>query len=132
MTNYDPVDRVRHFLSQDLLASARCYLSHRFVLFAIAAAAIFLAAKMNWGWLVAAGFAPILLLMAPCAVMCGLGMCRKGGKKSPTDDHAAPGNSDSVSNSSPPVLFSSSSDRSADGTVPTSKKPNQSDRKSCC
>ncbi len=37
---------------------------------------------MNWGWLVAAGLAPILLALLPCAVMCGLGLCmnKAGGK----------------------------------------------------
>lgn len=34
---------------------------------------------LNWGWLTAIGLAPILLSLAPCAVMCGLGMCMKGG-----------------------------------------------------
>ncbi len=37
---------------------------------------------LNWGWLVAAGLAPILLAVLPCAVMCGLGLCMNmaGGK----------------------------------------------------
>ena len=37
---------------------------------------------LNWGWLVAVGFAPILLAILPCAVMCGLGLCMNmaGGK----------------------------------------------------
>ena len=30
---------------------------------------------LNWGWLVAAGLAPILIALLPCAVMCALGMC---------------------------------------------------------
>lgn len=35
---------------------------------------------LNWSWLVAAGIAPILLALAPCAAMCALGVCmnRKG------------------------------------------------------
>ena len=48
---------------------------------------------LNWGWLSAIGLAPILVSLAPCAVMCGLGLCMKGGSgkgcsKSP--DGAAP------------------------------------------
>lgn len=35
------------------------------------------AAYLNWGWLAAAGVAPILLALAPCAAMCALGMCMK-------------------------------------------------------
>ena len=30
---------------------------------------------MNWNWLVAAGLAPILIVILPCAVMCGLSLC---------------------------------------------------------
>ncbi|MBY0331041.1 MAG: hypothetical protein K2X49_10260 [Acetobacteraceae bacterium] len=38
------------------------------------------AAFGGWGWLVAAGLAPLLLSVLPCLVMCGLGFCmmRKG------------------------------------------------------
>lgn len=36
----------------------------------------------GWDWIVAIGAAPILLAVAPCAVMCGLGLCmmRSGDK----------------------------------------------------
>ena len=38
---------------------------------------------MSWGWLTAVGAAPILLVLAPCAAMCALGLCtRSGGAKS--------------------------------------------------
>ncbi|KGH21610.1 hypothetical protein P606_17115 [Comamonas thiooxydans] len=38
---------------------------------------------MNWGWLVAAGIAPLLLAVAPCAAMCALSLCmNKAGSKS--------------------------------------------------
>ncbi|WP_299823427.1 hypothetical protein [uncultured Jannaschia sp.] len=36
----------------------------------------------NWGWLTAVGAAPLILSLAPCAVMCGLGLCMMGGSKS--------------------------------------------------
>lgn len=36
----------------------------------------------GWGWLVAAGLAPIILSLAPCLVMCGLGVCMMGMNKS--------------------------------------------------
>ena len=30
---------------------------------------------LNWGWVTAIGAAPLILAVAPCAVMCGLGVC---------------------------------------------------------
>ncbi len=35
-------------------------------------------AALGWPWLVAAGLAPILLSLAPCAAMCALGYCMMG------------------------------------------------------
>lgn len=49
---------------------------------------------LNWGWLTAVGAAPLILALAPCAVMCGLGLCMKSGSKScdnKTDPAAEPG-----------------------------------------
>ncbi len=40
----------------------------------------------NWGWLTAIGAAPILLAMAPCGIMCALGICAMGMKKSTSAD----------------------------------------------
>ena len=37
--------------------------------------AIAVAAAWQWSWLVAIGAAPLLLSVAPCAAMCGLGLC---------------------------------------------------------
>jgi hypothetical protein len=46
----------------------------------IALAAILLVggAALSWSWLVAAGIAPLLLTLAPCAAMCALGLCMNG------------------------------------------------------
>jgi hypothetical protein len=30
---------------------------------------------LKWNWLVAAGIAPVLLSLLPCAAMCALGFC---------------------------------------------------------
>ena len=30
---------------------------------------------LNWGWVTAIGAAPLILAVAPCAVMCGPGVC---------------------------------------------------------
>lgn len=43
--------------------------------FAVGALALVAGLVLNWGWLVAAGIAPLLLLFLPCAVMCGLSLC---------------------------------------------------------
>lgn len=50
----------------------------------ILAAMAIIAAGMalNWGWLVAMGAAPLILSLAPCAIMCGLGLCMMGSSKS--------------------------------------------------
>lgn len=34
---------------------------------------------LNWDWLTAAGAAPILISLLPCAAMCALGLCMRGG-----------------------------------------------------
>jgi hypothetical protein len=34
---------------------------------------------LNWGWLTAAGIAPVLLSLLPCAAMCALGLCMRRG-----------------------------------------------------
>jgi len=36
---------------------------------------LIIAGALNWGWLVAAGIAPVLVAVAPCAIMCALGLC---------------------------------------------------------
>lgn len=45
----------------------------------IALVVIGLGMALNWSWLAAIGAAPIILALAPCAAMCGLGLCMKGG-----------------------------------------------------
>lgn len=54
---------------------------NRLVLGAITLGAITAAAAWQWSWLVAIGVAPLLISFAPCAAMCGLGLCmhRMGG-----------------------------------------------------
>lgn len=39
---------------------------------------------LNWGWLTAIGAAPLILALAPCAVMCAAGLCVMGGSKTRT------------------------------------------------
>lgn len=55
----------------------------RLVLAAVVALGVIASgAAWQWSWLVAIGAAPLLLSVAPCAAMCGLGLCmsRMGGR----------------------------------------------------
>ncbi len=60
-------------LTQDLIYAARYYLGGRRAWILLAVAALGAGAALNWGWLVAMGVAPLLLVFAPCAAMCALG-----------------------------------------------------------
>jgi hypothetical protein len=51
------------------------------VLLALGSAVLIGGAALNWSWLVAVGLAPILLALAPCAMMCAVGLCALGEKK---------------------------------------------------
>lgn len=77
-------------LVQDLIALARYGLMGRRGKFIIGGGFAIGGLFFGWDWLVAAGLAPILLTVLPCAAMCGLGLCmnREGGKScssTPTD-----------------------------------------------
>lgn len=45
----------------------------------VALAVIGTGMAMNWGWLTAIGAAPLIRSFAPCAAMCALGLCMRGG-----------------------------------------------------
>lgn len=51
------------------------YLGGRRGLIAAGAAIVVAGLAFNWSWLVAAGIAPALLSLLPCAAMCALGLC---------------------------------------------------------
>ena len=78
-----PTEAPRPSLAHDLLGLARHYLGRRRVLLVLAGLALGAGLTLNWGWLTAAGIAPILVSLLPCAAMCALGLCMsKGGGKS--------------------------------------------------
>jgi hypothetical protein len=56
--------------------------SNRLALGAAALGVTAAVAAWQWSWVVAIGAAPLLLSLAPCAAMCGLGLCmsRMGGR----------------------------------------------------
>ncbi len=62
-------------LTESVIALLRHYLGGRKGLILLTVAAVGAGLFLNWGWLVAAGIAPVLLAVAPCAVMCALGLC---------------------------------------------------------
>lgn len=62
-------------LKRDVLNAARYYLGNRWVLLVLGSLVLIIGAFFNWGWLVAAGIAPLLLSVAPCAIMCAVGLC---------------------------------------------------------
>jgi hypothetical protein len=69
---------------------ARPYLGGRRGLILLATAVLGAGAALNWGWLVAIGLAPILIAVAPCAVMCALGLCAMGRGKSCSSEDPSP------------------------------------------
>jgi hypothetical protein len=65
---------------------------------------------LGWNWLTAVGLAPLILSLAPCLIMCALGMCMmsRGNSSSPTQS--------SVEQAKPPELTPTSTQSSEQGT----------------
>lgn len=64
----------------------------RFAMLWIAVPAIGVGMVFGWDWLVAAGFAPIVVSVLPCVAMCALGLCamRGSAKSCHGEEKAAP------------------------------------------
>jgi hypothetical protein len=62
-------------LARDLIRAARYYLGGRRGVLILTAIALAAGLALNWNRLVAAGIAPVILTVLPCAVMCGAGLC---------------------------------------------------------
>ncbi len=75
MTNAPSTETSNQSLTRDILYAVRYYLGGPRTLIMLAVVLIVGGVALNWGWLVAAGLAPILIALLPCAVMCALGMC---------------------------------------------------------
>ena len=56
----------------------------------LALAVVVAGGALNWGWLTAIGVAPLILAVAPCALMCGLGLCMRGGGATCSDRRSGP------------------------------------------
>ena len=117
-------------LTQQLLYALRYYLGGRRGLIAVGLLAIGIGVVLNWRWFVAAGIAPVILALLPCAAMCALGLCmnKLGGKSCSTQannaDHSV-SKASAVSNTDEPQSLSSEISRAVepsssgtDATVP--------------
>ncbi|WP_137935450.1 hypothetical protein [Mesorhizobium comanense] len=60
---------------RDVKSGIGSYISGRHGLIAAGVAIAVAGLAFNWSWLVAAGIAPVLLSLLPCAAMCTLGLC---------------------------------------------------------
>jgi hypothetical protein len=56
----------------------------------LALALLFGGLALNWGWLTAIGVGPLLLSLAPCALMCVFGFCMLGGGAACSDRGSGP------------------------------------------
>jgi hypothetical protein len=67
------------------------HLGGRRGLLVTAVAVLVIGGALNWSWLVAIGIAPLLIAIAPCAVMCALGLCmsRMGGQSCSSESSVA-------------------------------------------
>src|SRR5712691_6375556 len=78
---------------RDLLRAARYYLGGRRAWIALGMIVIAGGFVLNWHWLVAAGVAPLVGTLLPCAAMCALHLCMNSGGgdcKSRKVDHPTP------------------------------------------
>jgi len=91
-------------LAQTTVALLRYYLGGRRGLIVLTVIALGAGLILNWSWLVAAGIAPLLLALAPCAAMCALGICmnKMGGKSGASQSR--PGENTATGPSSPSTV----------------------------
>jgi len=75
MSSPETAGATRPSLAQDWLYALRYWLRGPKGIAVLIVSALVVGAALNWSWLVAAGIAPLLLTVLPCAVMCGLGLC---------------------------------------------------------
>jgi hypothetical protein len=132
MTTSDPARPIQNSLASDALSAARYYLGTRFGLLAIATLALGIGAYSSWGWLVAAGIAPLLLTFAPCAVMCALGLCTMGGKSKSRSDDASPGSIEGADTKLPLSLTAPGADQDEASASSQTTRAKPGSRKDCC
>jgi hypothetical protein len=75
MTTSDTTKTAGGSLRRSWSDFAHYHLANRWVLLSLGGLVVVIGVALNWGWLVAAGVAPVLVALAPCAIMCALGLC---------------------------------------------------------
>lgn len=120
MSVSDPTGPAPPSFAGDVLHMVRYYLPGRVGVAAIAAAALGLGAYYNWSWLVAAGLAPILVMMLPCAAMCAIGLRKSGQSQNRSDEPTSSQKSRDDSGGQ-----SASRPMTESGTSPVSDQPAQ-------
>jgi hypothetical protein len=116
----DWVNLARYYIGQ--------YLGGRRGLIILTVAALGIGLALNWSWLVAIGVAPLLISLAPCAVMCALGLCmsRMGGKSCSPQSSSA--RQDADARSSLPALSAEAQSEPV-GVLPSQKADARADRR---
>ena len=61
--------------SSDVCSASRRWTGGRTILAGAAIVGALAGIVLNWGWLVAAGIAPLILAAVPCLAMCAFGLC---------------------------------------------------------
>lgn len=116
-------------LPRDVWYAARYYLGSRTGLVVLVTGGLAAAAYFNWGWLVAVGLAPIILLVAPCGAMCAMGLCMRGQQKASGPDQPVQPDDSRL----PLPLASRQSASTASSMTGTGKKkPANGNHKDCC
>ncbi len=88
----------------------RSYFSGRWGLIISGTAIVVAGLALGWDWLTAIGLAPLILSVAPCAIMCALGLCMMSrGNSSGTKQN-------SVEQAKVPELTSTSTQSGGQGT----------------
>lgn len=76
MTVPQPTTRPERSIWRDVLYAASYHFGNRWVFLALASLAVVGGLSFGgWAWLVAAGFAPVILSTLPCLLMCAFGVC---------------------------------------------------------
>jgi hypothetical protein len=115
--------------------AARFVVGSRVRLLVLAAAVLGLGLTFNWSWLVAAGIAPVILSLAPCAIMCALGLCMAGMAGRSSDKQPSTHSASLDPGLASPIQIIASSGSSVDPSKAVGQPASASkfaDTESCC
>lgn len=129
MTISTPTGSSPNALARAATYAIRVIVRSRVGLLVLAVAALGLGLTFNWSWLVAAGIAPVILSLLPCAAMCALGLCMTGMASRSSAAQPSLQNVAGAPGSEAPsrVQFIASSDGSDDGITAADQPVDASD-----